>query len=206
MLHVYPDDQSTFSTYCDTEKVIQWAAAPSMTTSVQLALRVGDSHQRGTMPYHFEWTDLRMEDDEDEIIARGNISLRQVGLVYARQGDRYTNERAGAAWVPDILAPIHKGTCGNGSSPGATGECSTYTQVLKQGWRFAFDSGGRTIATIVAEEPQDCERACSMHDACKGFTMVTGVGSTQCHLVNQTSVVVTTWWPRGVGRVCRRLS
>ena len=192
--HVFEDDVSTMSQYCgvaeQTRKSIQWSAVAGGTVASQLAVRWPSTQAGASASLMFDIGDLTSKGGTAVAdVSAASMSVRQLGSVFAQTAE-YPNEK-GAAFYPDILAPIYQG-----SINASVFEFLCFgKQNGSNGRRLSWESGGRQISNQRVAGgggpagAQQCQQICETEPSCNGFFL----GATgDCHTVNATNVMVAT--------------
>ena len=199
--HVFEDDLSTMSQYCEqhgesddntggTAHSIHWSAAAGGVDATQLVLRWPTIDATALATVIFEMSDLSATEGGASITA-SSMSARQVGSVFA-QTPKYANEK-GSGYYPDILAPIYQKTDQNdaddkfellyfGSRNGSNGRRLSWDSGRQISNRRVAGGGGDTGV-------QQCQTLCKSEPTCNGFFL--GAAG-DCHTVNATNVAVAT--------------
>lgn len=185
-IHVFPSAEPSQTAFCNAAAggaayTIDWAAAPGTYVASQLVVKT-DADRPASTVYLVPNGDLTTADGHT--ISKSSLEIAAVGLVYVNgSGLNYVNE-AGTGYYPDVLLPQpHENTpkyqlAATGKSAGGS-----------NGWRFGFDTGGRTLRTVQVASVEQCQAHCDLDPVCRGVFMAP---SAKCHLVNDTRLLVPT--------------
>ena len=211
--HVFEDDTSTMSQYCDGDPTssgsklqaarqsVQWSVIAGGTAATQLAVRWQSTQLDGRARVTLHASDFTANalhalgsHRAPAIIPASSLTIRQLGSVFA-QTVEYSSER-GEGFYPDILAPIHQAGERRDVINGSVFD-KLYDGKVNEtnGRRLAWDTGGRQLSnqrvpggggTAGVEQ---CQQICLQQVGCRGFFLGT---AGDCHTVNATNVAVAT--------------
>lgn len=164
------------------EQAIDWAAASGTYVAAQLVIKTDGG--RPLSVFSPTATDLQVADGS-AVIDKASVTISQVGLVFVGDQQLMYVDELGPGWYPDILEPV---VADAGYQLAATGK-----ENGTNGFRFGYDTGGRTIKTVLGATLQACKDACDTEELCEGVFLEGATGaevSAQCVLVNDTRVLV----------------
>lgn len=206
--HVFSSAEPSQSAFCTaatggTTYDIDWAAVAGTYAASQIVVKT--TQNRNVSIVHVV-SNGDLTTDDGQSIAESALEISEVGLVHVNSsGLNYVNE-AGSEYYPDVLLP----------QPGP--ETPRYQLVSSgktggsNGWRFGFDTGGRTLRTVRVESVLQCQHHCDLDPLCRGIFLEGEAtesptlsqlksanhsmpkppmtSTTKCHLVNDTRLLV----------------
>jgi hypothetical protein len=191
--HVFEDAEPYQSAYCrdgDAPHEIDWAAAPGMYVASQLVVKTDGGTPVKNVRVSI--TDL-VSSDHSTKIDKAAVVISQLGLVHVNSSQLMYSNEIGTGWYPDILQP-QIGSEDPDYQLAATG--NQHQSGGADGFRFGFDTGERTLQTVVVQSLRTCQNACDADDMCNGvFYGASEIATDQsvaCHLVNDTRQIVAT--------------
>lgn len=189
--HVFPSAEPAQTAFCTatggTAYSIDWAAAPGTYAATQVVVKTDPGRPFSTVRV---FSDGDLTTARGQTIANSSLEIAAVGLVRVNgSGLNYVNE-AGSGFYPDVLLP-EPGPETPQYQLAATGK----TAGVSNGWRFGFDTGGRTLRTVPVQSLEQCQDQCNLDSVCRGIFIegeALAASTTKCHLVNDTRLLVPT--------------